>query len=229
MNTKIGREISSVDRFWNRYIDKLLENNIKEKVTQWYVRHVEWYIKYHKDKKLAFHTKEDVEAYFNHLNKTNKLEPWQFEQVIEAIKILFCQIIKTSWSGFFHWDHWFASAQTLAKNHSTVARDSPPLRKKARENKPESKNEIKEKHKTLLDQVVIEIRRRNYSYRTEKAYVDWIIRYLWFHSDKNPGELTGQEIKNYLEYLAIERDVSASTQRLALNSIVFFVCPGLES
>jgi hypothetical protein len=36
--------------------------------------------------------------------------------------------------------------------------------------------------KTLLDQVRDAIRLKHYSIRTERAYVDWIKRYIYFHN-----------------------------------------------
>ena len=41
----------------------------------------------------------------------------------------------------------------------------------------------------LLDQVRQAIRTRHYSYRTEKAYVHWIKRYIFFHDKRHPAEM----------------------------------------
>ena len=38
----------------------------------------------------------------------------------------------------------------------------------------------------LLDQVRQAIRTRHYSYRTEKAYVHWIKRFIFFHNKRHP-------------------------------------------
>jgi len=43
------------------------------------------------------------------------------------------------------------------------------------------------KPKKLLDQVRDTIRLKNYAYSTEKAYVDWIERFIRFHKLSHPA------------------------------------------
>src|SRR5699024_8946427 len=63
--------------------------------------------------------------------------------------------------------------------------------------------------------------RRNYSYRTEKAYLNWIKRYVYFHDLRHPNDLAEQHVNRFLSYLANECNVAASTQNQALCAIVF--------
>ena len=73
----------------------------------------------------------------------------------------------------------------------------------------------------LLDQVRQAIRTRHYSYMTEKAYVAWIKRFIFFHNKRHPREMGEGEIGQFLSSLATDKHVSASTQNQALNAIVF--------
>jgi integron integrase len=73
----------------------------------------------------------------------------------------------------------------------------------------------------LLDQVRQAIRSRHYSHRTEKAYVHWIKRYIFFHNKRHPLEMAEPEIAQFLSSLATARRVSASTQNQALNALLF--------
>ncbi|MFQ5851422.1 MAG: phage integrase N-terminal SAM-like domain-containing protein, partial [Candidatus Binatia bacterium] len=73
----------------------------------------------------------------------------------------------------------------------------------------------------LLDQVRHAIRTRQYSYQTEKAYVGWIKRFIFFHNKRHPAEMGEKEIGQFLSSLATDRHVSASTQNQALNAILF--------
>ena len=73
----------------------------------------------------------------------------------------------------------------------------------------------------LIESVKEEIRRRNYSYRTEQAYVGWIIRFVKFSGTRHPAEVGEDEITAFLNYLAVEREVAASTQNQALCALVF--------
>ena len=77
------------------------------------------------------------------------------------------------------------------------------------------------KRKKILDQLREEIRRRNYSYSTEKLYCQWIVRYVRFHSMKHPTELNESHVVGFLNDLANKQNVAASTQNQALSAIVF--------
>lgn len=73
----------------------------------------------------------------------------------------------------------------------------------------------------LLDQVRQKIRLRNYSYRTEKSYVHWIKRYIFFHDKRHPAEMGRAEVEAFLTHLAVEGNVAASTQNQALSALLF--------
>jgi integrase len=73
----------------------------------------------------------------------------------------------------------------------------------------------------LLDQVRQAIRTRHYSYMTEKAYVGWIKRFIFFHNKRHPAEMGENEIGRFLSSLATDSHVSASTQNQALNALLF--------
>ena len=73
----------------------------------------------------------------------------------------------------------------------------------------------------LLDQVRETIRRKHYSLRTEATYVDWIKRYIFFHRKRHPAEMGAPEMEQFLNYLAVEKEVAASTQNQALSALVF--------
>lgn len=77
------------------------------------------------------------------------------------------------------------------------------------------------KQPKLLDQVRYAIRTKHYSYRTEEAYVNWIIRFILYHNKRHPKEMGEKEINQFLTYLAVEEKVSASTQNQALCAVVF--------
>ena len=64
------------------------------------------------------------------------------------------------------------------------------------------------------------------SRRTEEAYVRWITAYLRYHRDKSgdwrhPAQMGDLEINDFLTYLAVEKNVAASTQNQALSGLLF--------
>ena len=80
----------------------------------------------------------------------------------------------------------------------------------------------------LLDQVRDAIRTRHYSRRTEKTYVSWIKRYIYFHDKRHPKNMGRSEIEAFLTHLAVNRNVAASTQNQAFNALLFLYKEVLE-
>jgi Phage integrase, N-terminal SAM-like domain len=64
----------------------------------------------------------------------------------------------------------------------------------------------------LLDRVRWHLQVKHYSPRTEKAYIDWIRRYILFHRKRHPEDMGEEEIAQFLTHLAVEKHVAASTQ-----------------
>ncbi|MEO2175960.1 MAG: site-specific integrase [bacterium] len=55
----------------------------------------------------------------------------------------------------------------------------------------------------LLDQLRHTIRVRNYSIRTEQAYVQWAKRIILFHNKRHPKDMHDTEVVEYLTHLAV--------------------------
>ncbi len=73
----------------------------------------------------------------------------------------------------------------------------------------------------LLTQIRREMRVRHMSLATEKSYVSWARRFILFSGKRHPKDLAEPEVNKFLNYLANERHVSASTQTQALCAILF--------
>ncbi len=80
----------------------------------------------------------------------------------------------------------------------------------------------------LLDRVREACRVRHYSVRTERAYTQWVKRFVLYHGKRHPSELGSVEVGAFLSHLAVELHVSASTQNQALNALVFLYREVLE-
>ncbi len=65
------------------------------------------------------------------------------------------------------------------------------------------------------------IRVLHYSIHTEKSYIEWVKQFIHFHGNQHPATMGSAQIGAFLEYLAVERNVSASTQNQALSAILF--------
>jgi integron integrase len=80
----------------------------------------------------------------------------------------------------------------------------------------------------LLEQLRDRMRISHYSIRTEDAYADWVRRFILFHQKRHPREMGPAEIKSFLNHLAVDRHVSASTQNQAKAALLFLYRHVLE-
>ncbi len=67
------------------------------------------------------------------------------------------------------------------------------------------------------------LRLKNYAYRTEETYLNWMTRFYNFLK-KNRGAAAVPEstdVRNFITYLALTEHVSASTQNQAFNALLF--------
>lgn len=65
------------------------------------------------------------------------------------------------------------------------------------------------------------LRTKHYSIRTEEVYLGWVRRYIAFTGRRHPRDLGHAEVSAFLSSLAVQGDVSASTQNQALSAILY--------
>ena len=73
----------------------------------------------------------------------------------------------------------------------------------------------------LLARVHAVARSRHLSPRTEAAYRGWIVRFVRFNDVRHPAELGEAEVRRFLEWLATDRHVAASTLNQAHAALLF--------
>ncbi len=59
------------------------------------------------------------------------------------------------------------------------------------------------------------MRTKRYNLKTEKAYLHWIRRFIFFNGKRHSQEMAELEVEQFLTYLAITKKVSPSTQNQA--------------
>lgn len=164
----------------------------------------------------------DLTTYLQEVGTRTGLADWQFRQIIDALQMLLETVLDLPWASGFDWAFWRDSARRLENSHATIARQAEP------ERKPQSQPDSGTALRALLDTVATEIRRRDYSIRTEQTYLQWIRRFIAFAGRRDPRVLGVAEVKTFLEYLAVRRNVAASTQTQALSALIFLYRDVLE-
>jgi integron integrase len=79
-----------------------------------------------------------------------------------------------------------------------------------------------------LDAMTAAIAMKHYSRSTYKNYTGWVRRFRAFVKGKAPMLLQSTDAKSFLEHLALVRGVSASSQNLAFNALLFLYATVLK-
>jgi integron integrase len=230
-------------RLWDDFIGKTKAYEIPHKAVRWYVKHVENYLQACPELSFTQHTAGHVETYLQKLGRNSRVQDWQFKQAVDALRIFFVDLIGIHWATEFPWNYWAESSMQLPDSHATVARDYLPLPNQNSTNTQLLKkenctievssnsglvNKISVLFPKHFQRLITQVRTKQYSIRTEQAYVNWLARYIAFHDMQDPAKLGAQSIKAYLEYLVVHKNVSGGTQSQALCALVFFYKQVLE-
>lgn len=73
-----------------------------------------------------------------------------------------------------------------------------------------------------LNDLKVTIKTRRYSPKTLRAYAGWIRNFQGFVRNKKTEFLSPSDVKSFIEHLAVEKHVSASSQNQAFNALLFF-------
>ena len=73
----------------------------------------------------------------------------------------------------------------------------------------------------LLEQLRTHLQTRHYSIRTEEAYIHWARRFILYHNKRHPRDMGAVEVEAFLSHLAVDRQVSASTQNQAKAALLY--------
>jgi hypothetical protein len=82
-------------RFFDNYLNCLVKASILEKQRRWYVKRIEEFIKKQNGHKIKGLSGSDIDHYFDMIGRQNRLAGWQFHQCIDAIRILYCDLLRT--------------------------------------------------------------------------------------------------------------------------------------
>ena len=204
---------------WQRYLDLLQRRKVPEKFWPWYVRHVEAFLAAFPGRRLSRLTREEINDYLQKLASNPSLKDWHVRQRVDALRLLLVDLIGNRHAPEIDWDFWAeAGTDSLPVNHATLARElSPEVSVRYRA----SADNLDPDCEAMLVKMVRMIRTMHYSIRTEEVYRDWLKRFLIF-AGKAPESVTSEDAGAFLSHLAIERNVSISTQKQALNALNFY-------
>lgn len=224
MESTTPTEDPRIKQFWDGYFEIIQLFRIPENAHIWYQKHVQAFIQYLPAIRLINRKPEHVEQWLTQTGRNTEMLDWQFRQQVDALRLLYCHRLKAPWAADFDWSYWSSGAMRLEADHATIARTYEMI-DKAVEN-PE--NHLGKSFPDIYRRFLVAVRIPDYAINTEKNYLGWINRFLYFHQNLHPDQLSEPEVASFLEHLVIKRKVAGATQAQALNALVFFFAQVLE-
>lgn len=159
---------------------------------------------------LATLRREEVLGYLETLTRRGEKD-WQVMQALEAICLLLtfgCGRLNVRMPEVR--EQWLEHRMRLVSGGSAAGKRASPF-----------EAPLPSASGTIADRLARRLRLLHYARRTEEAYVNWWRRFIGFCSPREEGSLSPDDAGRFLEHLAVERHVSASTQGQALSALVF--------
>lgn len=172
------------------------------------------------------HDPSAAQEFFQGLGRRANLPAWQFQQAVRAVAWFARDILHIPWAESFDWRGLADQSKPLEPDHRTLGRETinvPPAKSAPAVPAgplPDTDCEVAR----ICEEIRRAIRLGGLSFATEQTYVHWNARFTRFcliRLKQTPQDAGAQGITGYLSYLALERHVSASTQKQALNAMVF--------
>jgi hypothetical protein len=116
----------AASRFFTNYLKCLAKAGVPDKQRRWYVKHIEAFIRAQNGRKIKSLAATDITHYLDMLGRKKRLPGWQFAQHIDAMRILYCQLLVLPVGKEIEWDFWIDSAKQLDIDHPTVAPELSP-------------------------------------------------------------------------------------------------------
>jgi integron integrase len=159
---------------------------------KWYLIWARRFAAYLSGRPLHLATRNDSEGFLTTLASSPGISAWQVEQATDALTILLGSVFGQEW----------------ARKIRIPAPPPPPDVPLPKGDEP-------------VELLRYAIRCRRYSPRTEESYVFWVNRFLAFCRDGGIKR-DADSVRAFLERLVMADQMSASTQGLALNALVFY-------
>ena len=177
---------ANVKNFWGSFRKAGIASGVPEKNAEWYVRWAQKFSDFKKDKPLKKRSADDIRQFLLELGIQDRIQPWQVQQAEDALIFLYDTYLKSG-----------LKLKSLRPLGPTPAPSSFHSQKRKHfQDRMLSKSELDARYKKLFERFRSAMRVRHYSIRTERAYEQWIRRFLSYHKkNDNWGQILNSELE----------------------------------
>lgn len=205
------------------FIRFLAEKNIPSSKQSYYLRWAKIYTQHSRENVIDIHLKSTQKSWIIQLQK-QYMSPYLIDQAQSALNL------------FIHFLN--RKRTVVGPNTNTQYIQPPPFAKAAKSTKKENKDvdphishdlverrapfDLKSFANQAIERLDCVLKTRHYSKCTIKAYRYWVKQFFQYLQESQTTQAPQEtDVENYLSYLAIQRQVSASSQNQAFNALLF--------
>lgn len=220
----VPEELPATDDIpWASYAEALEEEAVPPARVRYYVGWVESFRRCDAGRPLRGRGPDDAERFLRELSERPGMELWRLRQAARALRIFYRHVLGAEWADALCAPRCVAGplgSPASAAVHPDAPADAPDRERVSAACAGRGVEDWPARLRAVM-------RTGNYSFRTEQAYEVWIRRFLSFCAERS-FDLSAGRVREFLEHLALAREVAASTQGQALNALVFFFQHVLE-
>lgn len=187
--------------------DLLKSNDIPDNQVPFWELWVKQYLRYCESEYLQVEDSKHVDLFLAHLKENNR-KPWQIEQARRACSI-YLQLLERSDLP----EQQDAAPVFIASTDNTFALKSEEMNKLELSYPERWEDLVKQTENTLVLQ--------HYAKNTLRHYTHWVKRFGKYCNFKDTATIHVSDVRMFLEYLAVNLNVSSSHQNQAFNALLY--------
>ncbi len=214
-NQNLSSGSSRKERFRADFLALLFRKRVSERAQPWFFRHLEAWGRWLREGKRR-PGREELLGWMRELDGKPTWSSFQIQQALQAVEWSHGEILGEEWVSEVDWEGLRAAMKEIEGAEVEMTKLAADELAAGWTESGFCKERVE-----MLGRLVGVLRGRNYAYRTEQTYLQWIVRFLGREMGQSPppSQLEGRE---FLEDLAVRDGVVVATQKQALNALSFF-------
>jgi Phage integrase, N-terminal SAM-like domain len=112
---------------WDAFIAACRHAGVGDTAVRWYVVRVERFLAAHPDCEPGRCEATGVQKYLEEAGRDTELPAWKLKQLVDALRLFFCHVVRAAWADGFDWQYWLESSRELESKHPTLGRHNHPI------------------------------------------------------------------------------------------------------
>lgn len=213
--------------FAAQYSKFLKDQGVDQRLQSFYLKWLRYYLDFCTKYSFKWSEKDSLPAFLIKLKSKNQ-KPFMLKQAEDAIHLLWKmknseEVIEQQKKTPEKSNNFYDTKEQIAKD--SRVKQTAIATKQTKKVLPETEKSV-EKYKgvdwrQVYSELESSIRMRHYSPRTLKSYVGYTRQFQDFVKSKDPKCVEVEDVKAFLSFMATEKKVSASSQNLAFNALLY--------